>query len=56
MTKNEPVQPGQIVRINGGKYHGKDAEIRKIGPDWVTVRIGGRFINLKMERVYVGNK
>jgi transcription antitermination factor NusG len=51
---SKPVMPGQIVTINGGKYHGHGAEIKKIHADRVEVLIAGKIVHLKMERVSHG--
>lgn len=47
---------GQIVVINGGKYHGIGAQIRKIYHDqgYVDVLINGKVTKLKIERVTGG--
>lgn len=47
------MQPGQVVKIIGGKYKGKAGEIRTIYGDtsMVTVRIGADYRTIKAENV-----
>lgn len=47
---------GQIVVINGGKYHGIGAHIRQIyhNQGYVDVLINGKLTKLKLERVTGG--
>lgn len=42
---------GQIVTVNGGKYNGHGAQIRKIHEKFAEVLIGGRIVKLKLERL-----
>lgn len=53
---NKPLTHGQIVHVQGGKYHGQGAQVRKIDAERgrVAVLIAGKIVNLKMERVQCG--
>lgn len=42
---------GQIVIVNGGKYNGQGAQVRKIGETHAEVLIAGRVVRLKLERL-----
>lgn len=50
------LQAGQIVTIQGGKYNGIGAQIRKIYREqsMVDVLINGKITKLKLERVTGG--
>lgn len=47
---------GQLVKINGGKYNGIGAQVRKIYHEqgYVDVLINGKITKLKIERVLEG--
>lgn len=42
---------GQIVIVNGGKYHGQGAQVRKVREKDADVIIAGRLVKLKIERL-----
>jgi transcription antitermination factor NusG len=50
------IRPGTIVKVNGGKYKGHGAQVRKVNEETgrVTVMIGGKLVNLALERVTGG--
>lgn len=50
----KPLHAGQIVKVNGGKYAGQGAQVKKIHGKTVDVLIAGRIVNLKKERVQCG--
>ena len=45
------ISNGAIVIVNGGKYRGHGAQIKKLHEKYAEVLISGRIVKLKLERL-----